>query len=295
MEIMSEEQSTSSHISDLLRKAQQGNAEAQRSLGMLYAKGEGVPQSDANARYWYEQVAVQKDIDIRVLEDLAYLYMEEDGIPENQEKGIEWCKRAAAQGSTWAMCYLAAIYALSYDNDKARYWYEQAAAHGDIDDDSLIELAHLYYIDDHVHNNCKKALKWYKQAAKRGNLRAMVRVGDLYADGCGGVWHSFRRAEEWYQRAAAEGDDEAMYNLGFLCTESEEYDTAKEWWEQAAAAGNAEAMRGLGELYAEGLGVLQDYEKARSWWEQAAAAGNQKAVTYLTDLEKNIKTMDDAA
>lgn len=255
MEIMFEEQFTSSHISDLLRKAQEGNAEAQWRLGKLYAKGEGVPQSDANAKYWYEQAAVQKDIGIDVLEDLACLYMEEDGIPENQEKAIEWFERAAARGSTWAMCNLAAIYALRDDNDKARYWYEQAAAYGDIDDDSLIELAHLYYIDDHVHNNRKKALKWYKQAAKRGNLLAMVRVGDLYADGCGGVWHSFRRAEEWYQRAAAEGDDEAMYNLGFMCEEGDDYDMAVKWYERAVERGNLkaiDALRDLKEIIKEG-------------------------------------------
>lgn len=294
MEIMFEEQFTSSHISDLLRKAQQGNADAQCSLGKLYAKGEGVPQSDANAKYWYEQAAVQEGIDIRVLEDLACLYLV-DGLAESEEKAIEWCERAAARGSTWAMCNLADICALRDDNEKARSWYEKAAAHGDLDDDELIDLAHLYYIDDNVHNNRKKALKWLKRAVARGNVCAMVWIGDMYFEGGGGVWPNLIRAEEWYQRAAAEGNDEAMYKLGTLYTEVNQYDSAKKWWEQSAAAGNAAAMCALGDLYDEGLGVPEDLEKALSLWEQAAAAGDLDARARLRDLEKISNSMDDAA
>ncbi|MFC2416534.1 MAG: tetratricopeptide repeat protein, partial [Eikenella corrodens] len=41
--------------------AQQGDATAQHSLGLLYVEGEGVPQDYARARYWFEQAAAQND------------------------------------------------------------------------------------------------------------------------------------------------------------------------------------------------------------------------------------------
>ena len=41
--------------------AQQGDVTAQYSLGLLYAKGRGVPQDYARARYWFEKAAAQGD------------------------------------------------------------------------------------------------------------------------------------------------------------------------------------------------------------------------------------------
>jgi hypothetical protein len=40
-------------ISDLKRKAEQGNAEAQFKLGVLYVEGDGVPQDDVRAYIAY--------------------------------------------------------------------------------------------------------------------------------------------------------------------------------------------------------------------------------------------------
>ena len=39
--------------------ADQGNASAQDNLGLMYAKGEGVPQNNAEAVKWFRLAAVQ--------------------------------------------------------------------------------------------------------------------------------------------------------------------------------------------------------------------------------------------
>jgi len=39
--------------------AAQGNAAAQFNLGVLYKKGQGVPQNNATARKWFEKAAAQ--------------------------------------------------------------------------------------------------------------------------------------------------------------------------------------------------------------------------------------------
>jgi TPR repeat protein len=165
---------------------------------------------------------------------------------------LSYLLRKAQQGDVVAQTQLASMYAkgngVPEDYEKARYWYEQAAAHGDLDDDSLIDLANLYYEDEKVPKNRKRALKWYERAACRGNAWAMNRIGDLYAEGLGGVWHSFPMAEEWYERAAEQGNDEAMYNRGFMYEEGEDYETARKWYERAAAMGNTKAKSSLRDL-----------------------------------------------
>ena len=39
--------------------AEQGNAKAQNELGLMYDKGRGVPQDNAEAAKWYRMAAVQ--------------------------------------------------------------------------------------------------------------------------------------------------------------------------------------------------------------------------------------------
>jgi hypothetical protein len=46
-------------ISDLRRKADQGDAEAQFDLGLAYILGWGVPQDYVRARQWFEKAAGQ--------------------------------------------------------------------------------------------------------------------------------------------------------------------------------------------------------------------------------------------
>ena len=41
------------------QKAAQGDAEAQYNLGLMYDKGEGVPEDDAEAVRWYQKAAAQ--------------------------------------------------------------------------------------------------------------------------------------------------------------------------------------------------------------------------------------------
>ena len=45
--------------SALLERAQAGNAEAQYNLGVMYANGDGVKQSEGRATYWYCKAAEQ--------------------------------------------------------------------------------------------------------------------------------------------------------------------------------------------------------------------------------------------
>ena len=51
--------------------AEQGDAEAQFNLGLMYSEGQGVPQDDKEAVKWYRLAAEQGDADAReIIESL---------------------------------------------------------------------------------------------------------------------------------------------------------------------------------------------------------------------------------
>ena len=82
------------------KAAVQGNARAQRNLGMLYDFGHGVPQDFTKARGWYEKVAAQGDSGAQFTIGLMYNYGR--GVPQNNVKAYMWWSLAAAQGNELA-------------------------------------------------------------------------------------------------------------------------------------------------------------------------------------------------
>lgn len=79
------------------KAADQGHAEAQNGLGMLFQKGYGgVLQSNELAFQWYEKAAWQG---LAVAQyNLGYCYYYGIGVKQNETKAIEWIKKSAEQG-----------------------------------------------------------------------------------------------------------------------------------------------------------------------------------------------------
>ena len=73
--------------------AAQGNAEAQNSLGELYANGQGVPQDYAQARQWYEKAAAQGNA--LAQNNLAELYFAGLGTTQDYVRAYLWVSLAA--------------------------------------------------------------------------------------------------------------------------------------------------------------------------------------------------------
>ena len=89
-------QTESFRISNLKRKAEQGDADAQFNLGVLYYYGDGVPQDYAKARRWWEQAAAQGHAGATL--NLGLMYVRGQGVPQNDAKARQWWERAAAHG-----------------------------------------------------------------------------------------------------------------------------------------------------------------------------------------------------
>jgi len=74
--------------------ADQGNAEAQNSIGLMYLKGQGVPQNYTEAMRWYRRAANQGLPEAR--HNIGYLYAHGLGVSQDCAVATEWTGRIEA-------------------------------------------------------------------------------------------------------------------------------------------------------------------------------------------------------
>ena len=94
---------------DWLRKsALQANAEAQYQLANMYVYGFGVPKGepdpDLQAVQWYFKAALQGHAEAQY--NLGLMFLAGKGVQQSQEEGIKWITRAAEQGNPAAQSFL---------------------------------------------------------------------------------------------------------------------------------------------------------------------------------------------
>jgi TPR repeat protein len=89
---------------ELTRLAQQGDAEAQWRLGMLYSNGDGVLQNDPVAVKWFQLSADQGYIP--ALNALANQHFVGRGVPQNYNQAYFWYDVALAKGDEAAASHL---------------------------------------------------------------------------------------------------------------------------------------------------------------------------------------------
>ena len=74
--------------------AEQGNADAQFALGMMYTNGEGVLQNDAEAVRWYRRAAATGDENAREASEMVAQGMSANRSPKApQGRALEWANR----------------------------------------------------------------------------------------------------------------------------------------------------------------------------------------------------------
>jgi TPR repeat protein len=89
------------------RAAEQGYADAQFNLGLLYVNGEGVEMDAAKAVELFYQAAEQGNVDAQ--NNLAAMYYTGEGVGRDVDKAIAWFEKAAGQGNVDAQANLEAI------------------------------------------------------------------------------------------------------------------------------------------------------------------------------------------
>jgi len=88
--------------------AEQGHAEAQNNLGVMYASGRGVKRDDTEAVKWFNKAAEQGNATAQ--HNLGARYDVGRGIPQDKKKAIVWYTKASEQGNAEAQFRLGLLY-----------------------------------------------------------------------------------------------------------------------------------------------------------------------------------------
>ena len=108
-------------LSQVIRLANQGNAQAQSNLGVMYYEGKGVRQDYQKAVEWYTKAANQGDADAQ--HNLGLRYYNGEGVRQDYQKAFEWYTKAADQGDASAQNSLGVMY---YEGEGVRQDYRKA-------------------------------------------------------------------------------------------------------------------------------------------------------------------------
>jgi len=83
------------------KAAEQGNADAQLMLGVMYRNGRGVLQSEAKAAQWFQKAAEQGNADAQLM--LGVMHLIGQALNSNQQAGCNFLRASAEQGRTDAL------------------------------------------------------------------------------------------------------------------------------------------------------------------------------------------------
>lgn len=157
-----------------LQLAEQGNADAQFHVGLIYAKGQGIPKDDKQAVDWFGKAAEQGHREAQT--KLGYMYATGKGVAQSYISAIDWCYKAAKQGDVTAQYNLGLMYeqgqGVAQDNSLAISWYSMAAAQGDAR--SQYNLGVIYTNGTGVAKDDKQAAVLFRKAAKQGLTEAIA-------------------------------------------------------------------------------------------------------------------------
>ncbi len=162
--------------------------------------------------------------------------------------------------------------------------------------DSQFQVGEWYEFGYRVPKDPAVALGWYVLAARQGDSRALLKIGNAYQFGSLGLSRDKALAGQWIRSAAEHGSDFAQWDLGeaYLAGDglgvgNRDPEQALKWLKLAADQGLEPAQAELGYMYSEGYQVRQDFNAARLWLERAAKQGAGGARVALGTLYRQGK------
>lgn len=277
--------------------AGQGDAQAERYLGLMYEQGQGVIINMARAAEWYRKAAEHGDDKAQV--KLGRLYQRGDGVPQDAKEALRWYRRAAEQGNATArgsvkllerQLGLPATTFAEVPGQAAAARpasVPQPAAAGP-SAQGLYDQGMHYLRGEGVMKDEAQAARLLRQAADQGHPRAQDELGTMYRCGLGGLRADPEEAYRWFHRAAQQGDASAQDHLGALLENGvgvkRNLQEALRWYRKAADQGLARALTHLGAMYENGTGVGKDIAQAARYYAEAAGQGDSAAQRVMGRL-----------
>lgn len=308
----------------LTPRAEQGDAEAQFILGVIYYNGSVVVPDAGRAAEWFRKAADQGHV--RAQASLGYLYLEGIGTPKDEARGIALLREAAERGHPSAHYHLGRAYeeglGVPRDFAAALDWYRKGAALGERQaqrDLGLLTMDGLAGPKD-----LEAGARLIQAAAERNDQKAQCALANLY-DAGRGVPKDLRTAEAWFLICLTGPEPMEDKRLAAMATRfvgsaanpasrAETVNRMRELQIQPIAAdapkdpisaalvrrdfayalqhlpplaeqGDRWAQSNLGWLYFAGEGTPKDREAALRWFRASAAQGYGQAEMVLGFIE----------
>ena len=276
-------------------KAEKGDAQSQRELGVIFARGRlGMAKDEVEAVKWFRKAADQNLTEAQ--DDLGFCYETGRGVAQDYVEAVKWLRQAAEQNHALAQASLGFFYykgqGVAQDHVEAVKWFRKAAEQNLAP--AQYTLGFCYYNGQGVAQDYVEAVKWYRKAAEQNNAVGQYTLGYCYDNGLG-VAKDYEEAKKWYVKAAKQGDTNAQNNLAWLIASTNEVPAHDDWtWEEInqiahnptrleaikakAETGDAAAQYILGRLYDQ----YNDHTDATKWYRRAAVQGNAHAQYSLS-------------
>lgn len=246
-----------SFVQRVTRQAEEGNIDAQLTLGYMYLYGEsGVDKDYDQAFKYYNMAAMQNDS--IAINNVGSLYFSGIGTERSLSKAAQMFEKAAQMGNT----------------------------------EAAVNLAFIYLTKDSSLNNPREAMQLLKSASEAGNPTAKYLLGYAYFKGFV-VDKNYKKAIALIREAANAQYADAQYLLGFMYLNGQgitkNYGNAVKYFTLAAHQGNVDAMVELGNILAAGTMYTKDLYRAHIWFNIASVHGVSSAAEKRDYLEKKLK------
>jgi TPR repeat protein len=143
--------------------ADQGNAEAQYNLGVMYRQGKGVPADDQKAIELWTKAADEGN-NATAQFSLGLMYRQGKGVPANDKQAVSYWNKAAERGHNTAQMYLGIMYAqgsgISQDKVQAYKWFSIAADNGNLGAVQNLSTVSMHMEPAEIEQGKKLARKW---------------------------------------------------------------------------------------------------------------------------------------
>lgn len=240
-----------------VKAAENGNADAQFSVGYDYYDGEVVKKNIEEAKKWFEKAAKQGHV-----AGQKYLGIVYNDIEKSPADAYEWFLKAANQKDPYSI-FRIGLFSWNY-RDKQK-------GEGD--------------------ENLKKAVRLFQYADSLGNRNAAYYLGWHYYIG---IKDDIIKGMEYLKKASSRGMSFATYKIGDIYDKGfyirQDYDEAFKWLKQAAehkVDPSGDAMRRLADYYMFGIGnIPKDEDKGMYWMKEAAKHENGNAKEIIEQMNK---------
>lgn len=279
---------------DITQRAEDGDPDAQNTLGTWYERGTHVDKDLVQAAIWYERAA--RGGNAHAQNNLGVLYFNGAGVPLDRQQAAYWYAQAAEQGHGWAQFNLAWSYRNGVGNDtdpeQALYWLTRAA-------DGGLGSAQVYLGTTAMRKAVTDderlvAAAWLARAAALDDPSGVYLLGRSFELGMGNAQDD-ARAAALYRRALGRSAGRADTALGILLDAGRALplldDEAARLYEQGMQARHAPAFYRYGLL----LEARGDEALAAAVFRLGAGLGSCDAVFKYVQLRPSALAVDPMA